>query len=269
MIARKNILGLVLAVVLLGALSCTRHVEQTYVSIPYVDILLADSLSSLKGLAGQTGKSSGTIALVGDPHNCLKVSEMLMSSDSYDNIDGHAAPDGLPDFAGETIASILDFTYAPFDSLLQDNDTVSLKEIAVKSSRYALDTTCHFTPYGSTMISKGSPKVLVVCSPVLSEVALEDIKDFYRRIGCNIPVIASTDTTFSYSGALFKLLREKNMFTHDIAYPVACGYIPVEAGTLSRPKKVLTLYDESYVPENWPDTLNVIAPKTIDSYVHD
>lgn len=268
----KNLLRIFLiAVVLSGAASCARRVESTFVAIPFVDDLLADSLPALKSYAALSGKTSGNIALVGDPSECLKVSEELMTSDKFDNVDGRRVSDGLPDFAGETFVSILDLYDAPFDSIMFKKDSVALREISVRDCVYALDTSFSFTPYGGrASISKGSPKVLVICSPLVTECALADIEDFFSKIGCQIPVISSKDTAYSYSESLYSLLRQKNMFTHDIAYPSAEGYVvvPLDNNSMSL-NSVLVSFDEGFIPTEYPDSVSIwsVAPKTVESYV--
>jgi hypothetical protein len=271
-ILMKNLLRIFLiAAACMWASSCVKRVESHFVALPFVDDLLADSLSTLKTYAGLSGKTSGTISLIGDPAECLKVSEDLMTSDRFDNVDGRRASDGLPDFAGETIVSILDIYNAPFDSIIFKRDSVALREISVRDCVYALDTSFSFTPYGGrASISKGSPKVLVICSPLVTECALPDIVDFLSKIGCQIPIISSRDTLFSYSDSLYTLLRKKNMFTHNIAYPSAEGYVVVpEDDSPMSLNSVLVSFDEGFIPTEYPDSVSIwsVAPKTVESYV--
>jgi hypothetical protein len=271
-ILMKNLLRIFfIAAACMWASSCVKRVETPFVALPFVDDLLADSLSTLKTYARLSGKASGTIALIGDPAECLKVSEDFMTSDRFDNVDGHRASDGLPDFAGETIVSILDIYNAPFDSIIFKRDSVALREISVRDCVYALDTSFSFTPYGGrASISKGSPKVLVICSPLVTECALPDIEDFFSKIGCQIPIISSIDTAFSYSDSLYTLLRKNNMFTHNIAYPSAEGYVVVpEDDSPMSLNSVLVSFDEGFIPTEYPDSVSIwsVAPKTVESYV--
>lgn len=245
---RIKFLPLALAALAL-TVSCARRVETGYDSIDLVDRLVADSLPSLTERASLTGKPSGAIVLVGDPMRCLAVSESLMVSDDFDNVDARAVQDGLPDFSGETIISLLDFALAPYDSLPSaGQDSVRIREAAVKNALAALDSSLNC-------------KVLVICSPALSGKGAEDVADLFGKIGCEVPVVSSQDTTFSYSSACFKLMRDRNMFTHDIAYPVSRLMMILEDGR--RP----TLYDDNLVQEWFADTLSVFARKTYISHV--
>ena len=231
--------------------SCVRRVEAGYDSIALVDRLVSDSLPSLQLLAGRAGKPSGTVVLVGEPLQCLTVSEKLMNCDEFDNVDARPVNDGLPDFSGETIVSLLDFTRPSFDSLsVSGKDSPALREIAVENALAALDSTL-------------GCKLLVICSPALAPKGGEDVVDFFGKIGCDVPVVFSPDTTFSFTRACYKVLRERNLFTHNIAYPVARLMMITEGDSSRRP----LLFDDNQVPESFADTVGVFAPNTYVSHV--
>lgn len=227
--------------------------ETGYDSIDYVDRLMSESYPSLQMMAAQAGKPDGTIVLVGEPMRCVAVSEKMMGFDEFDNVDAKPVKDGLPDFAGETLVSLMDFVNPPYDSLhLTSADSLFFRELAVKSALAALDTSVNC-------------KVLVICSPQLAVKGTEDIIDLFGKIGCDVPVISSVDTTFSLPGACFKVMRERNLFTHDIVYPVARLMMTVGNGTSAFP--AVATFDESLVPESFADTVGVFAPYTYVSHV--
>ena len=233
--------------------SCARKVETGYASIRLVDRMVSDSLPALHRLASEAGKTSGTIVLVGEPMRCVALSEKMLSFDEFDNVDARPVKDGLPDFAGETIVSLMDFTYSPYDSLrLEGTDSLFFRELAIKGALAALDS------------SLGC-KVLVICSPRLAGQGGADVVDFYGRIGCGVSVISSADTSFSFPAACFKVMREKNLFTHDIAYPQA-KLMMVSDGIRSMYPSV-TVFDENLVPAAFADTVGVFAPDTYVSHV--
>lgn len=245
---RIKLLPLVLAALTLSV-SCARRVDTGYDSIALVDRLVADSLPSLREKASMAGKTLGSIVLVGEPLSCLSVSEAMMLSDEFDNVDARAIRDGLPDFAGETIVSLLDFALSPYDSIPgAGEDSLLSRETAVKNALAALDSAVNC-------------KVLVICSPAISGKGAEDVADFFEKIGCEVPVISSQDTTFSYTSACFKLMRDRNNFTHDIAYPVSRIMMVLEDG--GRP----VLFDDNLAPEWFADTVGVYAPNTYVSHV--
>ncbi len=289
---KKALSVLTVSIFLLLSFSCSRKIEGVYDTIPYVDAILSDSLSGLKNLAGCSGKSSGVIALIGDPRSCLVVGEKLMTSDEFDNIDGRKVPDGLPDFAGETIVTLLDFVNPPYEGYLETEEGRGLlREITVKNALAMLDTVCLTNPYDrASFVSKGAPKLLLLCSPVLYGHGREDVVDLFRRIGCEVPVVCSADTSFSFSEASYRILRDMNIFTHNIAYPSADLYmtipetnLPAQAYSSSgemadsykysrvsgshTPTFMAISFSDRYVPQSFPDTVGVLAHKTLESYV--
>lgn len=253
MTVKKFFTVILLALSVIAASSCSRRVENGYRTIAYVNSLLADSLSELRTLAECNGKSAGAIVLVGDPAGCLRLSEKMMLCDEFDNIDARKVSDGLPDFAGETIVSILNFADTAYKNLADTKDgQMSLRELTVNGALAALQSPLRC-------------KVLIICCPILSEYGGEDVVDLFERIGCDAQVVYSSDTTHSLSEACFLKMREMNMFTHNISYPSARLLMAIR-DSLDSKVSVLPFVD-SLVPASFPDTVGVLAPNTYYSYV--
>ena len=233
--------------------SCSTRVETGYEAIGLVNRIVVDSLDLLRERASFSGKPSGTIVLIGEPMRCVSMSEKFMEVDEFDNVDARVLQDGLPDFAGETIVSLLDFSLAPYDSVFSvGTDTLFFREAAIRNAVAAIDTSI-------------GCKMLVICSPLLSERGGEDIEDLFGRIDCDVPVVYSSDTAFSFTAACYKVMRDRNAFTHDIAYPKArLMAIPEGGGDLYPASR---LYDDNLVPDQFADTVGVFAPKTYISHV--
>ena len=249
----KRIIPILPVIMLVAAVSCSRRVESEYDSIRLVDALVADSLPSLQKLARRAGGASGSIVLVGEPKHCLSLSEKMMVSDDFDNVDAKRTHDGLPDFSGETMVSILDFAGAPYDSTLSsDEGRMKLRETAVRGALAALDTSLHC-------------KLLVLCSPQLASYGGDDVSDFFEKIGCDVPVVYSADSAYSYTDVCFKLMRERNLFTHKISYPAARLLMTVP-DTFSDPFTTIT-FEDYLVPATFTDTVGVFAPNTYVSHV--
>ena len=249
----KRVCPIVIMVMVLLASSCSRRVESSYDTIRLVDDIISDSLPILQKLAKEACKPSDAIFLVGDPLQCLALSEKMMVVDEFDNVDARMVSDGLPDFSGETIVSLLDFANSPYDSLARTEDgQLALREIAVRHALSALD-------------SLSRCKVLIFCSPELAVKGGDDASDFFEKIGCDIPVIYSLDTAFSYTQACYKILRERNLFTHNIAYPVS--KIQMTIKDQIRPPFSIIGFEDNLVPESFADTVGVFAPNTFVSYV--
>ena len=190
------------------SVSCSRKVESDPDTLPLVNILVEESSSVLENLVAASGKTSGSIAVIGDPDACLKVAGTISTCDLFDNIDAKLSPDGLPDFAGETVIAILDSS-----SFKVGGET--LREAAVRLALCAMDSTV-------------ACKMLVFCGRGFPDYGSSDVEDLFSRIGCDIPVVASSDTSadlpVSLAKSCFKVLRDRNMFTHDICYPVLLSY---------------------------------------------
>ena len=103
-----NELLCVLVTVLL--VSCSGHNSVTRQPVPYVSRMLSDTSAAGYRLlhSFDDGDVSGVIAVIGSSEECILMSEKLMTGDDFDNVDGSARPDGLPDFAGETVTSFID-----------------------------------------------------------------------------------------------------------------------------------------------------------------
>ena len=56
-------------------------------------------MDELHRLASVSGRVSGCIAIIGSPEESSALSAEFVTCDRFDNIDGSARPDGLPDFA--------------------------------------------------------------------------------------------------------------------------------------------------------------------------
>ncbi len=238
---------------LVSLFSCERRVETGYPSIEFVNRIVADSLPSLQAMAREAGKPTGTIVLVGDPMRCLILGEKMMRSDEFDNVDAREVPDSLPDFAGETIVPIFDFTVQPYDSLsVEGADSALFRERAVKNALAALDTAVHC-------------KVLILCAPQFGVRGGDDVTDLFEKIGCDVPVIFSSDTAFSYTKACYKVMREKNLFTHAIAYPSA--RLLMILGSEDESFQKASVFDDNLAPEQFADTIGVFAPDTYYSHV--
>lgn len=244
---------LLLTLSVIVASSCSRRVENGYKTIAYVNSLLTDSLPQLKALAESNGKPSGAIVLIGDPKGCLRLSERMMLCDVFDNIDARETGDGLPDFSGETIVSILNFDDTAYVSKVGTRGGQTfLRELTVDGALAALRCPSRC-------------KILIICSPVLSEYGGGDVRDLFERIGCDVPVICSSDTTFSFPEVCFRTMRQRNAFTHNISFPSA-RLLVAKRDSLNLRLSVLPFVD-SLVPASYPDTVGVLAPNTYYSYV--
>lgn len=190
-----------------GAVSCGRKVEDRSVFSPFVNSLLDGSMDELHRLASLSGRVSGSIAVIGTPPECSALSAELARCDIFDNIDGSNRPDGLPDFAGERIVAVLDSANFPYKTPAGEaGSDFSLSEIAVRNVMAVMDADI-------------ACKIIIICSPLLAEYCSAEICSFLSEIGADVPVIASDVPEYSYAQETFRVLRDRNAFTHAISYP--------------------------------------------------
>ena len=113
MIRMKHILPALALLVTL--VSCNERPTVVRDTIPYVKQLAVDTTGSFRLIhAYHTAGTKGSIAVIGEPEDAVRLASNLLEADLVDNIDGRARPDRLPDFAGESFDIFLDLYNAPY-----------------------------------------------------------------------------------------------------------------------------------------------------------
>lgn len=161
----------------LGALvSCAGPSPVGRPTIPYVEQILADKESPEHVLLSSipAGKKEGRIAIIDSPERSAALLEEFLRCDHYDNIDGSSAPDQLPDFAGESIVSLLDEHNTPFTNFLGNTET--LREVTVREA---------LTAFGPDV----DAKALVLSSALMARYGGFDLDTLLRSTGAHVPVI--------------------------------------------------------------------------------
>lgn len=174
------------------AVSCKKKAETGEPPIALVSYILDNSASpSHKLVAGYSAADpSKSIYLAGSPILCETLRERFLTVDDRDNIDGKRLSDGLPDFAGEVICTMIDFANVPYSSFVEDSREEALREVMVKGVLSAMDTLCFINEFDrSGVASKPLPKVLVMASPFADEYGKYDIDTLFKSLGCRLPVV--------------------------------------------------------------------------------
>lgn len=145
-------------------------------TIPYVEQILADKAGPEHTLLASipAGKKEGRIAIIDSPARSAALLEEFLTCDHFDNIDGSAAPDQLPDFAGETVVSLLDDYNTPFTNFLGNTET--LREVTVREALKALGPDV-------------DAKALVLSSSLMAKYGGFDLDTLLRSTGVNLPVV--------------------------------------------------------------------------------
>lgn len=149
--------------------------------------------------AGCDGKD-GTVTVFGPADESFLMADRFMSSDEFDNVDGSGKPDGLPDFAGETIAVSSDLANAPYNGYLEYSNEEYLKEVAVKGFLDAIDTICAASQYDrENFTRKQGAKVIVLSSSYLSAYGYYDISKLMETSGSGVKVISPVHAMFDFA----------------------------------------------------------------------
>ena len=190
---KKTYLIMSLAAVLLC--SCKGKQLPPRPTIPLVETIISDTsgLARLPALAGHQG-ATGSIAIIGDPADGIRLARLFQSVDAMDNIDGRAVRDSLPDFAGEQFDIILDIANAPYSHYIPEKPD-SLREAAVKGAMFAWDSTClKNTSHTARKLLKSKAKILVFSSPLHSACGLFDVDTLQQLAGGASKIVSPVET---------------------------------------------------------------------------
>jgi len=280
---------------LVSVVSCEAAKVSGVRAISFVENFLTDSsLVRNSALSSYKGSPKGAVTIIGPAERCFSLSERFLSFDAFDNIDGREVPDQLPDFAGETICSIIDYANAPYEPYINANNTRFLREIFVRDVLMSMQSSCAIGPYDKdNSMEKIPSKVVIIASDLFNDYGKFDVDTLLSASMKDLPVlVADGPMTDSVTVAeCFKLLRSKNLFSHRVAFPDAKAYVtcpksglPSEAydegiGAFNPSYKytraedsdvdtyTLVGYSARYLSEHLDSLLRESAPQTYRSYV--
>lgn len=204
------------------AVSCNRSKPEVRPVISLVSEIITDAGSPEHSLVADydAADPAKSIYVAGAPERCKPILMSLKGCDSYDNADGRAVSDGLPDFAGEVVCTILDFANTPYGKFLDAGMEEDLKEVTVRTVLAAMDTLCYINEFDKNGVAtKPQAKVLVLASPYASAFGQFDVDSLFRTLGCNLPVVyplrSMLDEVLSdrSSGAVVGVVAEKDSLT--------------------------------------------------------
>lgn len=213
----------------LCAFSCIRKKDGNVSVIPLTLKVLKDTSSAAyKNISSfNPGDSRGTIAIVGAPEDVMRVGEQLLSCDRRDNISGTSRPDGLPDFAGETFAEILDFANYPYGEYIALQNGDFLREINVRNFLDAIDTACLQSPYDTTSgLYRQRSKAVIFASSYSSAYGHHDIDSMLVGTGSALPVLTPVHSMVEYAFGQQKgpvnllIWSDKSKVDNDLYAPV-------------------------------------------------
>lgn len=196
----RNHIFTILVLSVLVAVSCGRTAEEPAARpCPYVVQALSDTSSAgYKVLSAYDDADvSGVISVIGPLAGTAVLTEALLRSDRFDNIDGRMRPDSLPDFAGETISAFFDLANAPYHGYFRSMNEDFVREIAAECAVEAVNGRCYANPFdheGKT--EKRKAKAIMFSSSLMSGYGYDDVRMLFEESGKEICVIAPLQSVF-------------------------------------------------------------------------
>ncbi|MBR0175786.1 MAG: hypothetical protein IJQ22_09850 [Bacteroidales bacterium] len=158
--------------------------------VPYVSSIINDTSSAEHRLiTGYDPKDRAkAIFVFGSRSRTQAVAQVLTECDAYDNVDGSSNPDGLKDFAGETICTVANFSN--FGEMVNDGRFQDLRELTARNVLAAMDTLCYVSPYDrSGMGKKPLAKLIILGSACMTQYGQYDVDSLFNALNCHLPVI--------------------------------------------------------------------------------
>ncbi|MCR5003398.1 MAG: hypothetical protein K5984_03425 [Bacteroidales bacterium] len=208
-LVQRTLLALITVLAIAG---CYRKAGNGTSTIKLVEDILADTSSVRYSLVKEFDENNvkGKIAVIAPANRADSLARLLLKVDIFDNVDGRKSPDGLPDFSGETILCMPDSVHA--SGGIYTGSLNQIRELTVKQVLRSIENGAK----------------LVVLAPQLASLGLDDVDYLFGAVGKELPVIAMPvfdgDSTHVKSDSTvaeycYTLLRKRNAFTHNIAYP--------------------------------------------------
>lgn len=176
----------------LSLLACQPRVEEQRPTIQYVRDVLSDKSGAEYSLLSSFREADrkGDIVIIGSEEQCSAIGTQFTTCDMFDNVDASLGSDGLADFGGEYIATIVDDANTPYSDYVDKGDATGLREAVVRSVISAIDTTYSLTAYDIDNQGRKAPaKVVVLADFYQQQYGRFDVDTLLRSTGCGIEVI--------------------------------------------------------------------------------
>lgn len=197
----KNGVNIQAVILTLLSLSACHHEDVSeFIPVPIVGTALSDTSSVWYKAAGNapSGGKDGAIAIFGGFDETAVLSEVLLTADIFDNIDGKQEPDGLPDFAGETVMPVFDVVNAPYPGYFGQMNEDFIRETAVKGFLVSASGHCSSSIFDSALsASKPSAKLFILSSSVLAGYGFQDIEYLASAAGIGSGIFNTVSSSVS------------------------------------------------------------------------
>lgn len=173
-------------------ISCSDREKQDYSMHPFVERAAYDTSCVENRILSSYDSSNrdGSIAIVGEGLEAVRLAECFAVFDACDNIDASSGPDGIPDFAGEFFDVLMDYSNAPYRGYVEAGNELFLRELLIRNAVAMLDGACYANAYDKVRSERKHPaKALVVSSVSYSPEIMSDLDTLFSETGLEIPVM--------------------------------------------------------------------------------
>lgn len=232
--------------------------------VPLVGEILADKYCPEYGILESCAVPDkyGAVFILGEETDCEVFSSALLSCDSRDNIRGNYAPDGLLDFSGERICSVVDFAGGDYSSYPASGLDDSLATQMVRLSLLAIDTLCYMSPYDlKGLAEQPRAKIVLLASSYADTYGMYDVDSLFNASGCGVfvvnPLTEMKKSAFSKGAANVGVLApaenlSSGLYKDCVAFPAA-----------GKGRDVLTGFLDSYLAAGYSKPLDALI---VDDY---
>lgn len=169
--------------------------------------------------------TQGEILMIGSVDECRLIAEAFATVDVRDNADGSFRSDGIPDFAGETIACVIDTTDRPEKYLFAPDaglDTSpDVRRYLLNGFLSAMDTVCHVSPDDVEGLGRRRPaKLMIYADPFLASIVRHDVDTLFAALGSKVNIVSPSD---AISEAMFGEGTNRNVVATVLFSPFFAG----------------------------------------------
>jgi len=191
-----NQLFILLAFTLFSLGGCFHDQTSSYDISPSVRSLLADRSMPQWSILNSYHDAAvnGELFIIGTEKECASLSSRFLLSDDYDNVDGTAIPDRLPDFAGERIATVVDPSLANVPQYPDSAAVMAFRDKMVSLFFSTLDTLYCAVRFGfERNANKPRAKVILIPSLKASALIRSDVDTLLKASGASVVMISGSE----------------------------------------------------------------------------
>lgn len=174
-----------------SAVSCADKERSPYTMHPFVEGAAWDtSYAENRVLSSYESSRYGSIAIMGEGLETIRLANYLSVFDEYDNVDASSGPDGIPDFAGERFDVLIDHSNAPYSMYPDAGNTLFLRELLIRNAVSMMDGKCFANAYDKTGSEQKDPaKALVFSSVSYCPEIISDMDTLLALHGISVPAV--------------------------------------------------------------------------------